>query len=81
MPENEQPENVTIVVETTQPTTKQQLITAAIGVGTLIAVPVVIAGSMAAVNGASKVARSVKVKFARKPKLAVVTDLPEKTED
>lgn len=81
MTENQQPENVVVVVETAHPTTKQQLITAAIGVGTLIAVPVVIAGSLAVANGAVKATRTVKTKFARKPKLASVTDLPDNTED
>lgn len=81
MTENQHPENVVVVVETAHPTTKQQLITAAIGLGTLIAVPVVVAGALTVANGAGKVYSKTKTKFARKPKLAIVTDLPDNTED
>lgn len=80
MTENQQPENVVVVVETPLPTTQQQLITAAIGVGTLIAVPVVIAGSLAVVNGVMKGASAAKTKLSRKPK-PQLTVVPDSVED
>lgn len=66
--ETTEPENnIVVILETAQPTTKQQLITAAIGVGTLIAVPVVIAGTMAVAGGVAAAASKVKSKFSRNP--------------
>lgn len=74
MTENQQ-EPIVVVIETPTLTTKQQLTSAAIQLGTAIAVPVLLVGAFAASSGVSAVKSKIKARKLRKnPTLTVVPD-------
>lgn len=58
--ENQAQEPVVVVISNEPPTTKQQLVTAAIGIGTALAIPVLITAGFAVAGVAGKLARKVK---------------------
>lgn len=78
MTEQKQQEPVVIVVQNDTPTTKQELKSAAIQLGAALALPVLLAGSYAAVSVAKGVKAKAKAKLSRKkPDLTVVPDSVE----
>lgn len=79
MAENQAQEPVVVVISNEPPSTKQQLTTAAISIGTALAFPIIVAGGFAVAGGVGKLAR--KMKRTPAPVLPDTTDdLPDTQE-
>lgn len=80
MAENQAQEPVVVVISNEPPTTKQQLTTAAISIGTALAIPATLVVGLAISSGVSKLARKVKRTKNSQPVIDSTDELPDNQE-
>lgn len=80
MAENKDQEPVVVVINSESPTTKQQLTTAAIQLGSALALPVLIAGSFVVAGAVGKARDKIRRRHAAPALVDSTDDLPDNQE-